>query len=416
MKKNILSVLFLIFLTSFNIFASQLPSDFSVFKPTETKQEENTTAESTNGVAINYGGSLNSDFDFSFYEGSELFFDNFESLSLWLKLPLNKTCSSFLACEGEYKFSVSNSKDQGNLISNILDLPLLKFVFNIPSEKINTEINLGRFYFADTTGLIFFQDVDGLFTDFKLKKSEFSFFAGYTGLANYMNANYFETPYVKEENIYVLSPSFLVASARLQFNIFNTQFINTEFFASVDFGKLDYTKMYATLAFNGAISQNIFYILQSTLGMNLKSDGSENLKLSNLSKIELTSYFDFLNSSLSLGGIFASAEGTSFDKFRPVTQIDASLIGKSFSSILKASLLYTIKPINSLFVSLGSDCICSITTNENPLAFDGIQWELSAKWQIVSDIYLALNGNQFISFVEDNPNYFSTAIKFGFTF
>ena len=141
MKKNILSVLFLIFLTSFNIFASQLPSDFSVFKPTETKQEENTTAESTNGFAINYGGSLNSDFDFSFYEGSELFFDNFESLSLWLKLPLNKTCSSFLACEGEYKFSVSNSKDQGNLISNILDLPLLKFVFNIPSEKINTDIN-----------------------------------------------------------------------------------------------------------------------------------------------------------------------------------------------------------------------------------------------------------------------------------
>ena len=99
----------------------------------------------------------------------------------------------------------------------------------------------------------------------------------------------------------------------------------------------------------------------------------------------------------------------------PITKIDASLIGHTYSSLIKAGILYTIKPTNSLFVSLGSDCICSFY-KDLPLVFDGLQWGLETKWQIVSDIYLAMQGEQFISFVEEKPNYFVAGLKIGLSF
>ena len=183
----------------------------------------------------------------------------------------------------------------------------------------------------------------------------------------------------------------------------------------VDFNKLDYHKMYATLSLNGAISHRLYYILQSTFGMSLKSDGTENLQIANLSKIDITSYFDFLTSSLTLHGVYASSVSESFGAFKPITQIESSLTGQSYSSLIKTGLLYTLKPISSLYVSLSSDGLCSFNS-DSTLVFEGIQWALESKWQIVSDIYLSVAGQQFISFLEEKQNQFIVGLKLGFTF
>lgn len=415
MKKLIyLFTLGLFIFSSVNIFASQLPTDFLATFNTQQNEEQG-IEETSDPYSVAFGGNLTTNNVLSYYEDQDLFFDNSETLNFWLKFPLNKTYTSFFAMEGLYDFSVSVSANQEILITNILDIPLFKFAFNVSSEKINSSIDIGRFYFADTTGIIFHQTIDGLFANFALKKTEISFFTGYTGFTNAINTSYFNSPYLNDGKIYALSPKFLLASTRAKFNIFNTQFINAEFFASVDFGKLDYHKMYTTLTLNGAIAQRVFYIIQSTLGMNLKSDGTENLKFSNLSRIDLTTYFDFLASSLSINGIFVSSDGKTLKEFMPITKIDASLIGHTYSSLIKAGILYTIKPTNSLFVSLGSDCICSFY-KDSSLVFDGLQWGLETKWQIVSDIYLAMQGEQFISFVEEKPNYFVAGLKIGLSF
>lgn len=422
MRKQICFLTLSLFLfSSMNIFASQLPTDFLATLNQPQLESEEHEEEIKDPYSVAFGGNLTSNNTLSFYEEQDLIFNNSENFGLWLKMPLSKSYKSFFACEGFYDFSITNAPnseetDAKFIVSNTLDVPLFKFAFNFSSDKVTTNINLGRFYFTDTTGVIFYQSVDGLFTNFTIDKTELSFFAGYTGLINEKNAAYFENPYQSQGDFYALSPKFMVASARTKFNIFNTQFLNAEFFTSLDLGKLDYNKIYTTLAFNGAISQRLFYILQSTLGINIKSDGSEELKLANLSKVDLATYFDFLNSSLTFSSVYASANSQGLSAFMPVSKIESSAIGHTFSSMLRAGMMYTVKPVDSLYISLDSDAICSFNQTDSTLVFDGIQWSIETKWQIVSDIYATLNGKQFISFVDETPNYFLIGLNLGFTF
>ena len=404
------------FLFIFSIFATQLPSDFLATQNNTQNEQEVIIEETTKDpFSVSFGGNFTTNAALTLYEDKSSIFENSENLSIWLKFPLNRNYTSFFACEGFYDFSLKSADNQENIILNTLDIPLFKFTFNLNSQNTNSTVNLGRFVITDTTGFVLNQTMDGVFARFTSTKTDFSLFAGYTGLLNALSTSLFECPYVAEGSLYALAPSYVVASASAKFNAFNTQFINTEFIASVDLNKLDYHKMYATLSLNGAISQRLYYILQSTLGMNLKSDGSEDLKIANLSKFDLTSYFNFLNSSLTLHGVYASSASDALDRFKPITRIQASFSGKYYSSLLKTGLLYTFKPASSVFVSLSSDGICSFDSN-SALIFDGIQWALESKWQIVSDIYLSVAGQQFISLIDEIQNQFVVALKLGFTF
>ena len=409
MKKIILIILSFFILVS-NSFSAQLPSNFdtSVQKDEENKSDSNV-------ILFDFGGSLTTSNIFSVYGTDEKTFDNNERLEAWLKVPFGKDKTSFFALEGYYDFSLRTSNTNQSIISNVLDIPLFKFAFKLSSDRSNTTINLGRFFLADTTGYIFYQNIDGIFADVNFDKSAISFFAGYTGFINGNSVSLFNNPYEYKTGIYTLSPGYVVASSRLAFNIFNTQFFNAEFLAAFDTGKLDYNKMYATLTFNGAITQKMFYVLQSTLGMSIKSDGTEDLQLSNLSKADLSYYFNELESSFTLTGVFASANGTNIKEFKPVSSLHSSIIGTNYSSFTKFGLLYTFKPIDSLFVSLSSDGV-GIFENQSTFTFSGIQWNCESKWQIVSDVYLALQVQQFIPFIEEEENYLLAGLKLEFTF
>ena len=414
MKKLIFTTL-INFLLILSVFATQLPTDFLATlnnSPNEEVEEETVVKDP---FSLSFGGNLTTNSILTIYEDKSFILENSENLSLWLKFPLNKTYTSFFACEGFYDFSIKSAEEQEIIIGNTLDIPLFKFSFNLNLGNTKSTLNLGRFVVTDTTGFVLNQTIDGIFARFISTKTDFSLFAGYTGLLNALNSRYFECPYITEGNLYALSPSYFITSASAKFNAFNTQFINAEFVASVDFNKLDYHKMYATLSLNGAISHRLYYILQSTFGMSLKSDGTENLQIANLSKIDITSYFDFLTSSLTLHGVYASSVSESFGAFKPITQIESSLTGQSYSSLIKTGLLYTLKPISSLYVSLSSDGLCSFNS-DSALVFEGIQWALESKWQIVSDIYLSVAGQQFISFLEEKQNQFIVGLKLGFTF
>ena len=78
--------------------------------------------------------------------------------------------------------------------------------------------------------------------------------------------------------------------------------------------------------------------------------------------------------------------------------------------------MYTLKPVDSLYVALESDAVCSFDNTNSELIFDGIQWKVETKWQILSDMYVSLNGKQFISFVSEKPNYFFAGLNLGFSF
>ena len=403
------------FLFIFSIFATQLPTDFLATQSNAQTEEVEEEIEVKDPFSFTFGGNLTTNAALTLYEDKSSIFENSENLSIWLKFPLNRNYTSFFACEGFYDFSLKSADNQENIILNTLDIPLFKFTFNFGSEKTKSTLNLGRFGITDTTGFVLNQTIDGIFARFISEKTDISISAGYTGLLNALNSNYFDCPYDIKGNLYALSPSYLITSTSAKFNAFNTQFINAEFVASVDFNKLDYHKMYTTLSLNGSISQRLYYILQSTLGMSLKSDGTEDLRIANLSKIDITSYFNFLNSSLTIQGVYASGESESLKAFKPISQLEASLAGQSYSSLLKTGLLFTSKPTSSLFISLSSDGICSFDS-DSVLIFDGIQWALESKWQIVSDIYLSVAGQQFISFLEEKQNQFVVGFKLGFSF
>ena len=407
MKKSIV-ILLSFFILILNSFSEQLPADYNSVHQNNDKQRESSP------FLFDFGGNISSNNTLSIINSEEITFSNNERLELWVKVPFGKTKSSFFAMQGAYDFSL-NTLDNEVIISNVVDLPLFKFTFKSSSDKSNTTINIGRFFLSDTTGYILYQDIDGIFTDFNFEKTDFSLFAGYTGFLNANSVSYFENPYELKTGIYTLSPGYFIASSRLAFNIFNTQFLNTEFLASIDTGKLDYHKMYATLTLNGTITQRFFYILQSSLGMNMKSDNTESLQFSNLSKLDLSFYFDALESSFTLTGLFASTDGSVLKEFKPITTMTSSVIGTSYSSMTKFGFLYTLKPTSSIFMSLSSDCL-GIFDDKSNFGFAGFEWNYEAKWQILSDIFLALQVQNFIPFTENTDNLFVAGLRLGFTF
>lgn len=327
---------------------------------------------------------------------SPLGFDQEDTLTFWVKSPLNEAQTTNFAFEGSYNFSYDGSVEQ---VTNKIDINLLKVDILLPLNNLALNIDIGRIPCFDLTGVIFNQNIDGIQGSLQTDYAIFSAWAGYTGLLNAQSSTYYGIDYEYDQSmLYTLAPKFVVTGINTFVPVlFANQSGFAEFLGCWNIDESNLQRMYLTIGANGPLVNSLYYVLSTTLGFN---NGIEALQgVSNLTKLEMTYYSNFLASSITYNASFASGNSTDGIKaFVPFNQISPDVSGNlAYSGIFKTGIATTLQPKNKFLISCGADFIFN-TPSEiySKFVIDGFQWNLNAYWQLFSDLQLSLGSGQYL--------------------
>ncbi|MBP5358750.1 MAG: hypothetical protein J6Y69_06160 [Treponema sp.] len=365
--------------------------------------------------AVDFGGALENNTrlgtpDFSRWELSQQ-----DSLTGWLKVPFNNEGTLYFATEGNLYFNY-NKMDLSNSSSSttdfLLDIGLFKFggVFNIGNNIL--QLNVGRFYTSDVTGIIMTQTADGVQGAFTSSMFKASLYAAYTGLTNAMfgiiNDGPSSTFLPDYDKLYCFNSPYIVTGATFSApNLFANQTIGLEFFGmfgtkGINCSNAGYNRTYLTLFMNGPIAKNLFYTLTSSLAFN----GG----IANLSVAELSYYPNFMSASIVFNATYASGETGSIKAFESFSSNSATYAYSlpEYTNLLKFGLRGSLKPLDSLYTTLGTDLVLD---SGSDFGFRGIQWDAGVKYQIFTDLQAGFTAKQFIDFKNDANNNISFALN-----
>lgn len=369
----------------------------------------------TSAFAFDFGGTLDNSSKLSTNAFETFGLSQTDSLGLWFRAALNNTGTIYFATEGtaqvEYDADDITALTDGDA-TWLLDVNLFKLT-TIAKPSIGTlQINWGRFFVSDVTGVILSQNSDGMQAVFASERFSLGAYIGYTGILNakavsmvyeltagddditgtYPNANY------NADALYELASPFIVTGANLSlpYVLFN-QTVSAEFYAMIGSGNdrgsnKDIDRYYATLAFNGPIVQNLFYTLSSTLGFVKDRSGAGNLTQATLS------YYipEVKNTALTFSATYASGKNGGIQPFYTFTRNEASYAYTAhlYSGILKAGISASIKPFAALYVAAGADVVCDCAAD---FGYSGFEWAATMRYQLFSDVLVGLSANQFIA-------------------
>ena len=358
--------------------------------------------------SVDFGGSLNNNTKFSTPTLPEdSFFDDFslkqqDSLNAWLRIPFNNSGTHYLVAQvsGMWQYDIPSLDENDGDSTWIFDLDLLKYSNFIPLSSGSLQINAGRFFVSDTTSIIFSQVADGLNLSYSGNVFDISVYGAYTGLLNAQNVtilNASDSEYsFDSDKVYDFAAPYIVSSLTLELPyLFANQSLVLEgygFFgvSGPNDGTSGYKRAYGTVSLNGPLAASVFYTLSTTIGSE-DFDG-----ISNLSKLALNYYPNFYSASIGLEGIYASGENGPFDYFKGFSSQTAlaSFSEPQYSGLIKTGLNASIKPIQTLFLGLGANI--AMLDAEDSFEYYGFEWNLSSKFQVLSDLQLSLLANQFI--------------------
>ena len=356
----------------------------------------------TYSFSFEWGGSLNTNinvYNEELIPTEETSFTIAENAILWGKLKINDTM--LFQMEGGYEVK-SNFETTSQNVN--LDFFGIKMGF-YPSSVAQIDVDLGRIFISDSYGLIFNNSVDGGKLKISLPVANLSMFAGYTGLLNGKNFQIVNsTIEVDQDAIYSFAPGFMVAGFDITSkNTFENHSLglNVSSFIPVQKNETRPTSIYGQIYANGPIVNSLYYDLVAAVGIYTENQ----LKAGVMMNGEVAYYPTFIKSIFSANILFATDTFYSF--------LDPSVViakQNSINGILKFGLATSIRPLDSLLVTLGGDFAMDV---EGANVFvDCFQWTTSASWQILSDIKLALNLGQKIGLNEDSTDSFFGALSF----
>lgn len=339
--------------------------------------------------AVDFGGVLtNSSTLKNAQEGSSLKLNQKNSLTLWLKLSFDQTNSKSLAVQGKYQFEGDFVQKQNY---NALNLDIFKFTL----KKQNCTLTAGRFFYADSSSLIYTQNGDGIKADYVSPNFELSAYAFYTGLLN----SHFTTilDFQKEQNkskLYDLCPDYFTAGVKAVFPyLFYEQTLSAECLSAFRTSLNTDSRTYLELSLSGPLPlENIFYNANTAFLLR-KTDS---FSVSNLTNLSLLYFLPFKSSVVSLNCVYASGENGIFKPFTGFTSQTAikSLFEMEYSSLLKTGISFSIKPAEKLLAKLSADIALSA---ENSISYAGTQTALNLMWQPLSDIFIGADCSLYFS-------------------
>ena len=354
----------------------------------------------SSAFSFDWGGSSNTSFsvyDAATFPTEEATLSLAEKLSLWGKVSFNKNIS--LNMEGNYQGTYDFEKYNQKIDLQLFDL---KMAF-IPSTSAIINVYLGRLFVSDSSRMIYGYLIDGGKVQFSLPTVDLGVFAGYTGLINSSNlAVVNSSQEIDFQKIYSLAPAFVAvglnATAK---NVFgNNSFgLDISSFIPTDAKETRETSIYLELNSTGPIANSFYYDLSTAVSFLGSKTGI-------MANGAITYYPSFLSSMVAANVTFATDTFASF--------VDPALVlgeSNSLSGLLKAGLVASIKPIDSLLVQLAGDFVMDVQGSS--LVKDSIQWNTSLKWQAMTDIQLNMFVGQKIPLVDTvEPVWFCSA---GFT-
>lgn len=366
--------------------------------------------------AVDFGGVVDNNTKLIFPgttpegEASKVFLDQRNSLTAWLRVPLNADGSFYFATEGFFQFKHlnGNPRDYSAEASNqyLIDLTLLKLGYVLKIDSKNTvSVSLGRFAVSDMSGLIFNQNSDGVMLKYDRRWIDFNFYAGYTGFLNSLNVRMVRHPKstYQQQNTdwYDFATPYIIMDTSVSFpyfflnQTFSTELIVAAGATGLNFGgnnegNAGISRFFWTLALNGPIASKLFYIATTTFEF-------EEYGPANLSRFSLSYYPSFLSTSLTANFVYASGNNHSgFTSFSTITSNTAvhALEKREYTGLLKAGLAASIKPANFLYLSGGFDVIWACPDKQ--IGYDGIEWNATVKWQPFSDLAISAGATHFI--------------------
>ena len=205
--------------------------------------------------------------------------------------------------------------------------------------------------------------------------------------------------FIPEANpIYTFATPYIVANVSAKFPVlFASQNLGVELYTAIDAKNFEYNRIFSALSFDGPIYKSLYYAFTSTYQFNLGSY-PEKHSWGNLTKAEI-SYFSGINSLiLSANVLYVS------DSFTPISSTDVLTDGSNLDSVFKTGFLASIKPIESLFLSLGSDFVFDVTDNNNVQNYKGFQYSALVRYELFDDVLLNVSASQ-LFYNQQNPVY-----------
>ena len=364
--------------------------------------------------SVETGGLVTNDTTFANVEkDGALKLNQKNGANIWLRLPITADGSSYFTAEGAFKSEyIASEEDSDKKLKLTLDATLFKLSLKKELSSGDLQLSAGRFFNADTTGLIYSQNGDGLKIDANISRVSFSLYGAYTGLLNAKNVTILANNSDlttdlndKEKTLYVMAKKYAVGAATFSLpNIFASQTISLEGLGAFSLESTKYSRMYGTVALTGPIVSPVFYSVTSTIGM-FKYDDSDTEK-GNLTTASLSAYPDFKSMSISLNGVYASGKQGSFKSFQGFTSSTAadSLASPEYKSIAKGGISATIKPVSTLLLNASGDIVFNTASGDDKDKIEqaGFQYSAGFNFQVLSDVSLGASFTQFISKNEYN--------------
>ena len=219
--------------------------------------------------AFEWGGLISNDTGIQTPDFKNITLNQADGVSLWFNTPIGADFA--LSGEVLYKFKLSKAGSANAVITNIADLPLLKFSGQTQAGSGKLSVSAGRFAYVDNAGAVVSGTIDGASVDYAFSVVDIGLFAGSSGLLNTLNNPSLErADYTKEANIYDMAYAY--APVGLSFELpylFGNQSLSIQAYALLDCGKHE-TKsnnFYANLALSGPITNTVYYNLASSAGL-----------------------------------------------------------------------------------------------------------------------------------------------------
>lgn len=315
---------------------------------------------------------------------------------------LTKDKSLRIAAEGMYKYNLAIEGKEG-VLTNIVDLSLLKLSGNWVINGASLSLNAGRFNHSDKTGFVFAQTSDGVNVNYASRNWSIGAYAGYTGLVNR-----FTTPMVdqleeqKMAQLYDLSYGYV--PLMLDFTLTNvggnTIGIQGEYFLDIT-NKND--KAYGSFFVKGPLSTIGSYFAAATLGTNKFND----------LMLRANMNFQFIfgqNLMLAFGADYSSGNST-LASFTGISLRPLHFMINGVDGIVpRISCTYA---IDNLVVAVTEKVVMTIPES---FELNGVDSNVSVVYNLFSDLQVSSSLNAYTDFASKDNNKFSVSVNANFAF
>lgn len=341
-----------------------------------------------------WGLSLVNSTEFKGQEFDSLKLNQNDSLSLWTKIPFNKSNSSYFVGDASYHFKYEDAGNNPVGLQNIVNLNMFKFVSELSFNNVNKLfIMAGRFPIVDSSRKVFAQSSDGLYLKYAGVFTNISLYGGYTGLLNSKEVTVLtpsETKYKEASNdFYTLAPKYVPVSVMFNFpSLFANQQLNIQGWGFLDLNGDNFNRYYANIELDGYLAKGLNYSLSSVFG----TVNFENLM--NCSELNIK-YFISEPFALQCSALYASGKNEIFDAFTGVTSNSVILAYENTecSNLFKAELGAVVSVKQKCLISAKGAYVADFT--DESMNYRGIQWESNIIWNIFDDIQLSASMGQF---------------------